>query len=151
MLVLFVSIKALLKWWKILFISCYRAGVKYLHLMRLIVKTLYHKRYQTYAFYLHSLHKIHWRHFQVYFINLSNDIALLSQFLMRHIEETDRSLTAFLAGDARYMILTKQLFLRRSLFVHQYYFSYNWLCRNVFFTTVHKLSFQILLSCVDNL
>ena len=59
------------------------------------------------------------------FHQFSNDIVLLSQFLMRHIEETDRSLTAFLAGDARYMILTKQLFLRRSLFVHQYYFSYN--------------------------
>ena len=64
-------------------------------------------------FSLHSLHKIYWRNllglFHQFFVyvlkaayNGSCDIVLLSQFLMRRIEEADRPLAAFVAEDTRY-------------------------------------------------
>ena len=68
----------------------------------------------------------------IQWFNHSCDIVLLSQFLMRCLEEADCSLTTFAAGGTRYNF-KKKLFLRRDLFVNQCCFWYNLLLQKLFF------------------
>ena len=91
---------------------------KYLHFKPLTVKSLHHKTYQRYVFSLYSLHKIHFGDiflglFHQFFLCVLkaayNDsvflVACTSQLILkRRIAEADRSLTAFVAGDARYNV-----------------------------------------------
>ena len=62
---------------------------KYLHFERLTVKTV------------KGMSSLFIRLIKPIGDNLSCDIVLLSQFLMQCIEEADRLLTAFVAGDTR--------------------------------------------------